>query len=378
MRAPGLFASFLLLTASAVHAQTSAPQNAPDMPTAPTISVRSTLVVVPALVKTKSGELVFTLKADDFTVKDDGIPQHLRLEEDTDGQPLALVVVVESGGDGARHLEEYHALGPLLEAIIGNVPHRIAVVDFDSEPELLQDFTTNTDAAATALDQLQRGDQGAAVLDAMAYAVEMLRKQPPSYRRAILLLSETLDQGSHIQLEDALHALSDTNTSIYALGFSSTKTEIKHEASKFNSDEPGPPHGCFTKDPNADPNSKESRAEQNFDCLAQLLPPLRLARMVELATRNSLRKNVPETCARLSGGEYFGFKDARSLRRGLFTISNDVPNRYVLTFRPNAPHLGLHALQVDLKDRPQLRIDARTEYWVDEPAATSATPPEKR
>jgi VWFA-related protein len=331
------------------------------------ISVRSTLVVVPALVKTKSGELVFTLKADDFTVKDDGVPQTLRMEENTDAQPLAMVVVVETGGDGVAHLKDYRNLGPLLDAIVGNVPHRIAVVGFDSEPTLLQDFSTDTGTASEALDQLEAGDRGAAVLDAMSFAVDMLRKQPPVYRRAILLLSETLDQGSHIGLTDALHALSDTNTSMYALGFGSTKSEVRREGSKFSSNEPGPPHGCFSKDPNAD--QSERRGTQDFDCLAELLPPLRLAKMVEIATRNSLRKNVPETCARLSGGEYFSFKDPKTLRRGLFTISNDVPNRYVLTFRPQSPHAGLHALDVVLNGRPDLRVDARTEYWVDEPGA---------
>jgi hypothetical protein len=100
--------------------------------------------------------------------------------------------------------------------------------------------------------------------------------------------------------------------------------------------------------------------------------------MIEIATRNSLRKNVPETCAHLSGGEYFSFKDPKSLRRDLFTISNDVPNRYVLTFRPQSPHPGLHALSVELKDHPEFRLDARTEYWVDEPSNTApATPSSK-
>jgi VWFA-related protein len=362
----GFSLTMLAMAASAQTKEAAPPEPGPG--TGSVISVRSTLVVVPALVKTKSGSLVFTLKADDFTVKDDGVVQKLRLEEDTDSQPLAMVVVVEVGGDGVGHLADYQHLGPLLDAIIGNVPHRVAVVDFDSEPELLQGFTTNTEAASSALDQLEPGDKGAAVLDAMSFAVDMLRKQPPMYRRAILLLSETLDQGSHVDLTEALHALSDTNTSIYALGFASTKSEVKHEASKLTSNEPGPEHGCFAKDPNSD----ESRGTQNFDCLAELLPPLRLAKMVEMATRNSLRKNVPETCARLSGGEFFKFNNAKSLRRGLFTISNDVPNRYVLTFRPQSPHLGLHALTVELNDRRDLRVDSRTEYWVDEPGALPA------
>jgi VWFA-related protein len=388
-----LLATLALLLAPAVMAQTPAqsPAQTPQPPApstseanpSATISVRSSLVVVPALVKTKSGQLVFTLKADDFIVKDDGVPQKLQLEEDTDSQPLALVVVVEVGGDGIHYLDQYSDLGPLLDAIVGNVPHRVAIVDFDSEPELLHGFTSDLSKITTELNRIESGDNGASVLDAMSFAVTLLRKQPPTYRRAILLLSETLDQGSHIDLTEALHELSDTNTSIYALSFPSTKTQIKNEAHKFGYNgnpplPPGPEHGCFSRDPNAPPHTTESRGEQDFDCLAELLPPLRLAKMVEIATRNSLRKNVPETCARLSGGEYFSFKDPKSLRRDLFTISNDVPNRYVLTFRPESPHPGLHALTVELKDHPEFRLDARTEYWVDEPPNTApASPPSK-
>jgi hypothetical protein len=53
------------------------------------LSTRSTLVLVPALVRTRAGKMVFTLKADDFTLTDDGIPQKLTLEQDTGSEPLA-------------------------------------------------------------------------------------------------------------------------------------------------------------------------------------------------------------------------------------------------------------------------------------------------
>jgi hypothetical protein len=58
----------------------------------PTLTVRSTLVEVPALVKGKGGEIVFALTPGDFVLTDDGIPQHLTLEEDTDSRPLALAI----------------------------------------------------------------------------------------------------------------------------------------------------------------------------------------------------------------------------------------------------------------------------------------------
>ncbi|WP_260706323.1 vWA domain-containing protein [Edaphobacter flagellatus] len=93
--------TFALAAASSLaYTQEPAPQT-------PTISTQSTLVLVPALVRDKSGNLVYTLSADNFTLTDDGIPQKLHLEEDTGGEPLALVVVIEIGGAGAREFNKF-------------------------------------------------------------------------------------------------------------------------------------------------------------------------------------------------------------------------------------------------------------------------------
>src|SRR5579875_1390700 len=117
----------------------------------PVLKVQSSLVLVPALVKTGKGELVFSLSADNFVLRDDGVPQHLRVESDTDLQPLALVVLAQTGNLGASHLGDYSGLNATLDAMIGAVQHRVAVLSFDSSAHLEQPFTSTTDAAATAL-----------------------------------------------------------------------------------------------------------------------------------------------------------------------------------------------------------------------------------
>jgi VWFA-related protein len=348
-------------------AQTSAPPTSPvTSPVTssnPVLSARSNLVLVPALVRTKSGELVFTLTAKDFTIADDGIEERVTLEENTDGEPLALIIAVETGGSGARQLDKYIHLATTIEAVVGNVPHKIAVVGFDSVPTLLQDFTSDLDVVDGAIRGLSPGNGGAAILDGLGFSIDLLRKQPPEYRRAILLLSETIDHGSHMKLREAVREISDTNTAIYSLGFSSSKSEIKGEASKLNNNEPGPPGGCMAKDPNAD--SDTSRAAQTWECLSELAPPLRAAKMAVLLTMNGLRRNVPESVAHLTGGEYFHFGNARSLESSLLTISNHVPNRYVLSFQPQSPHPGLHVIELRLKDHPSLVVTARRNYWAD-------------
>lgn len=346
----------------------------PPQQTGTVFHAGTTLVLVPALVRTKSGEPVYSLTADSFLLTDDDVPQKLSLEQDTDSEPLALVIAVEIGGAGARHLDDYRSLETTIEALVGNVPHRVALVGFDSEPHLLENFTPNIEAIAAGLHDLESGDSGAAIFDGLKFSVEELQKQPPEYRRAIVLISETVDHGSHVALEGAVRSVSDTNTVIYSFAFSSTKAAVSHEAGQFSNSEPGPPGGCFANDPNADPSQKKGKAEKTYDCLSLLAPPLRAAKIAALLAMNSMRRNAAETVAHLTGGEYYSFKDRKSLQKGMLTVSNHVPNRYVLSFRPEAPHPGMHTLKLQLKDYPNLEITARRNYWAEDGAAENKQP----
>jgi hypothetical protein len=224
------------------------------------------------------------------------------------------------------------------------------------------------------LDGLQPGDQGAAILDGVTFAAAQLAGQPAQYRRAMLLLSETIDRGSQKSLDETLRAIDDTNTTIYSFAFSSRKTDLKHEGAKLPnpfvptkySKTPYNSGGCMSS--GADPDAHGNRSVQALDCASDLLPPLRIARMAYLAAVDGMHTNVPETVARLTGGEYSAFKDVKSLRQRLIAISNDVHNQYVLSFQPRAPHPGLHSLAVTLKDSGDLAVTMRDAYWIDMPA----------
>ena len=416
---------FALFPATHTFAQT------PPASQTPTLNTQSNLVLVPALVRNKSGELIFTLKANDFVLTDDGVPQKLHLEEDTGGEPLALVVLIEAGAATRASGWQPHNLGPppdrfstlptMIEALTGNVPHKIAVVGFDSGPELLQDFTPNIDSVTDTIHDMSTsidGDGGAAILDALGFSLDLLRKQPPQYRRAILLLSETNDRGSKLKLNDALRAVSDTNTIIYSVGFSTGNTKAseyahrelptkrvpcddddklclwlrKMESSPNKAElisgslidlvlnggiilvnpDPGPAHGCMSA---SDPTVVVAKnvAVRAFDCAGQLFPPLALAKVGAIAATEDLQRNIPETVAHLTGGEYFKFTDAKSLEADLQTISNHIPNRYILSFQPQSPHPGFHLITLALPSYTNLHVSARNGYWAD----TSAPPAPK-
>jgi VWFA-related protein len=368
----------------------------------PIFTGQTTNVLVPALVRDEAGKVIYTLQADDFLLTDDGVPQRLTLQEDTGNEPLALVLVVEVGGAGVRQFEKYprlvSPLAPMLPSIVGNVDHRVAVVTFDSRPSLIRSFTSNLDDVEATLRGLSAdcsrqnhyvnctgpnprhdkpmGDNGAAILDSLEFAVEILRAEPANYRRAILLISETADRGSETNIEQAVRAITDSNTTIYAIGFSTAKSEAVQYANRqlptsdggwqFREEpRPNPPHGCMGKNPNPEPDDPTSRWSQFYDCVAQLVPPLTFAKMATIATADSLLKNVPATMARLTGGEFFKLGSERNLEQDLALIGNHLPNRYLLSFHPQAPHPGLHVLILKLPDYKGLEVTARTSYWAE-------------
>lgn len=378
----------------------------------PAIRTETSVVIVPALVRTRAGALVYTLNAEDFKLTDDGVPQTLTLEHETGGEPLAIVVLVEIGGAGARQFQKYPTiappLAPMLASIVGNVPHQVAVVAFDSHPQLLQEFTGDLDDAADALRSLAPGckrqnhyencegphpirnkplgDNGAAILDSLEYAVDLLRIKPSGFRRAILLVSETVDRGSKTKITQAVRDLTDTNTAIYSIGYSTGKSEVAHYARwqlpmtpesvtqpwmAMEGPHPNPPHGCMGKDPEPDPDATHNRWAQAYDCLAQLAPPLTFAKMAAIATVDSLQTNVPETVARLTGGEYFTLGDEKHFERDLSTVANHLPNRYVLSFHPQSPHPGPHTLALSLPGYDSLTVTARTIYWAEPNVSTA-------
>lgn len=370
---------------------------------------QTTNVLVPTLVRDAAGKVVYTLQADDFVLTDDGVPQKLTLQHETGGEPLALVIVIEVGGGGARQFQKYERLvpplAPMLPSIVGNVYHQVAVVTFDSHPKLIQSFTSDLDEAQATLRDLSAGctrqnhyescarpnpvhdkpmgDNGAAILDTLEFAVDLLRAEPIGYRRTIILVSETADRGSETTMEQAVRSVADSNSTIYAIGFSTAKSETAHYAhhqlptssggwQTFENPRPSPPHGCMGKDPNPEPDDPTSKWSQFYDCVAQLVPPLTFAKMAAIATADSLHENVPATVARLTGGEYFKLGSERSLEQDLTAVGNHLPNRYILSFHPQAPHPGLHVLTMRLPDYEKLEVTARASYWA-EPVAPAAT-----
>jgi hypothetical protein len=185
------------------------------------ISTRANLVPVPTLVLDRQGNTIFGLHAQDFMIEDDGVEQLVHLDEDAESKPLSLMVAVQCGRRANREFGRISRLSAMLDPIFNETNSEAAVLYFDSKLNLARDFTNQADLVEGDLQGMEAGDNGAAVLDAIAYSARLLARRPGDRERVLLLLSETRDHGSHFAtLDEVVRLMGENNISVYALPFS--------------------------------------------------------------------------------------------------------------------------------------------------------------
>jgi VWFA-related protein len=325
----------LLLSASSAFGQIVPAQSHPA-----TIRTTSTLVLVPTLVSAPAGDVIQSLRASDFNVTDNGVPQKVLLEN-TERQPLSVVVLMQTGGAASRQFPSYANLGTMLDYMMGSSAHRIALVTFDSQPNAIWDFTSSVKDLEDGFTHPIPGDDGGAIFDAVNYGIDLLKQQPPASRRILILFSQTHDDGSKANAEDVVHRLGENNVTIYSVAFSTEKTWLKDQFTK-----PRHENAPYQMGPNLSP------LLHTFDYGT----PLKVA-------LSAMRDNAASEIAAMSGGEFVEFGSQRDLEQQLGILANHIPNRYTLSFRPTSHDAGFHTIEVRIPAHPELQIAARTSYW---------------
>lgn len=304
----------------------------PGSQTGPTIRVTTQEVLVPTLVQKKDGSIVYGLKAGDFVLEDNGVPQKVRVQEEMDTAPVALVVAVEQGGASVLEFNKFAKLGPLLDTFLSDPRSEAALVGFDSIPHLLQDYTHSTEELNDDLKGLAPGDGGDAILDTVSYAVDLLQSQPKEYRRVLLLISEARDHGSkHTKMEQLIRKIGESDVLVLTVEFSPITAGIIHDMK----------------------DSGENRVVHGEDLLSDLYLLVQ-----------AFRKNVTKEIALMSGGEYTTFITDKKFEQRLLEAAKHARNRYLITFRPTNPTPGLHTLKVRLGQDYGARVIARANYWI--------------
>jgi len=206
----------------------------------PRIAVEVKTVSVLATVRDRHGKIVPDLAKDDFLLVEDGRPQVINYFAREKDLPLRLGLLVDTSLSQRRVLDqERSASYAFLDNLLRADKDVAAVVNFDRDVTLLQDFTSSRPKLQTALQQLEtprmdtqgvrgpnsrgtgggRRGGGTLLYDAVYLASdELMNKQKG--RKALIILSDGVDHGSKETLAEAIETAQRADTIVYSILFS--------------------------------------------------------------------------------------------------------------------------------------------------------------
>lgn len=293
-------------------------------PNSPAIlKTTSTFVSVPTLVRTAVDDPVHNLSVEQFRLFDETVPQKVLMEK-TEDLPISLVILAQTGGSAARQFASYTDFPALLNNLLGNSEHEIALVTFDTKIEQIWHFPAHSDGVIFELTHLLRGDNGAAIRDAVHFGVNQLQGEPGRFRRVVLLLSQNADQGSATTAEALLKQLGTSSTIVYSMVFPGARAR-------------------YAARQESEPNALSGAAGK--------------------AIKN-LNSNTAAEMALLTGGSCVQFNDRGSFNSALLEVTNGIRGSYMLGFQPSLHTIGFHSIHVEVAPpKRDLHITARSAYW---------------
>lgn len=293
-----------------------------------TIRTMVPLVTVPVSVMDAKGNPVEGISASDFVLLDNGKPRPVNVDVLESGlSPISLVAVVQTSEMSLAALAKIKKIGAMIPLAVVGANGSAALITYDAEVKLVQDFTTDADKITDVYSDLKAADAPSGhILDAVDQALDLLAAQPGGHRRAILIIGEAKDRGSKVKLDTIVQKLQRTGTTVYSMNYSKLITPYTMKADEYQ------PTG---------------------DYLQGIIELVRLA-----------KKNTMKTLTEMTGGKGFGFETKAGLESDLMLLSKDIHSRYLLSFTPAIEDTStFHKIEVSVKNAPGAVIRARPGYW---------------
>lgn len=178
------------------------------------------LVSLNVTVTDAQNRFVTDLDEADFSVFEDGAAQELRFFSRTN-LPIAMSLLIDSSASMEQRMS-------VAQDAAAGFARRIRpldlgqVIDFDSRVEILQGFTSATDALERAIRMTAPGGSTAlhnAVYISLKELARVRAKSPDEIRRqAIVVLSDGEDTSSLVSFDEVLELAKRSETAIYSIG----------------------------------------------------------------------------------------------------------------------------------------------------------------
>ena len=180
------------------------------------IRLGTDLVLLDVTVLDPSNKPVMDLRRDEFNVTEDKVAQKIEFFS-RDQVPVSLVYAIDTSG----------SMRPKLDTVVkasinlakqSRSGDELAVIEFKDQPELLEEFTKDVNDVIDTLNGLVASRQ-TAMLDALYLAADYANKEGKNRRKAVLLVTDGLDNDSYYKFSEVVNHLREIDVQIYLIGF---------------------------------------------------------------------------------------------------------------------------------------------------------------
>jgi hypothetical protein len=152
------------------------------------------LVVAPTIITESKGHIVDSLDPADLILYDNNVPRPI--QTDYAFFPISLVVAVETSQASKGVLDKLGSSGILFTQLMAGDKGETALISFSDDVKQIVDFTSDPDDLAHELKRMRPSGSGAAALDGLATALDMLSHRKAGRRLIVLMIAESRDRAS--------------------------------------------------------------------------------------------------------------------------------------------------------------------------------------
>lgn len=328
----------MLIAAASAAAQDPKPSPTPKTDDQEPVRVFTEEIRLPVAAKDSFGHYDPTLTIDDVLVLEDGEQQQIRSIQHLPTNVLLLLDLGNQLGLKDTNLTRQVATSVVSGLHAGN---RIAIMQFASQPELLQTWTTDREAIAKILKTKLKSGKSSRLSDAIVAAAAQFREIPPGTRHIVIITDGVEAPGARVSMATAIKQLDSVQASVHIISYTvlerqalQTQTKVFSRGDGVQRDSNAGSNPVANGDPTLPPGTTRSPSFK-IGSIDTDVAMRRKRKEYERATRESETKLTE--IAEDSGGQIFLPASTSEVVAQAAVIARDIGSQYVVTYRPTHP-----------------------------------------
>jgi VWFA-related protein len=197
------------------------------------VRVSTSLITVPAVVMDRNGRYIPNLKKEDFKIYEDGVEQSLAYFASVE-RPFTVALMLDVSGSTQSQLSQIREAANTFVSRL-RPKDRMMAITFDGQIHVLTEAENVSTIRRSKL-HIPAVTDGTVLYDAVNFALKRMAQIPG--RKAIVLMTDGVDQNSAVTLKSTLNDIAEQDVLIYTVQYNTLPqlpqrlSQIKNEKAR--------------------------------------------------------------------------------------------------------------------------------------------------